>query len=316
MKKYRLIFIVVCLMISWMAITQIAVAQSSAPLKLITKYSMPESIYGRFDHLGGDLRGNRLFLAAESAHTVLIFDLRTGKYIHSIGGIKIPHAILVRQDLDRIYITDGGVGALKIYDGETYRLLKSVPLKVDADSIAYDHKSHYLYVVNGGGDAHETFSMVSVIDTTSGKKLADMKIDGDTLEAMALDSASPRMYVNVASKNSVAVIDHEMHTQIANWPVTLGKRNVAMALDEANHRLFVACRSGEIVVFDTRTGKELLSLPIAKGVDDLIFNPATKRIYASCGADGVQRSFMSSRTQITINFWPKSPPVPEERTSC
>ena len=155
---------------------------------------------------------------------------------------------------------------------------------MDADSIAYNPGNHYLYLVNGGGDAHETFSMVSVIDTTHGNKLADMKIDGDTLEAMALDSSDGRMYVNDASKNLVAVIDRKTRTQVASWPVTKGQRNVAMALDEANHRLFVACRSGEIVVFDTRTGKELQSLAIANGVDDLIFDPATKRIYASCGA--------------------------------
>ncbi len=281
MKNYRLISAAACLLVPFMA-----AAQSSAPLKPMTKYRMPDSIHGRFDHLGGDLRGNRLFLAAEGAHEVPVFDLRTGKYIRAIKDIEIPHAILVRQDINRIYVTDGGAGALKIYDGKTYRLLKTMPLKVDADSIAYDPASHYLYVVNGGGDAHETFSMVSIVDTTRGQKIADIKIDGDTLEAMALESSSHRMYVNDASKNLVAVIDRKTRSQVASWPVTMGKHNVAMALDETNHRLFVACRSGEIVVFDTKTGKELQSLAIGKGVDDLIFDPATKRIYASCGAAG------------------------------
>jgi hypothetical protein len=55
-----------------------------------------------------------------------------------------------------------------------------------------------------------------------------------------------------------------------------------MALDEPNHRLFVACRSGHIVVFDTQTGKELQALPITKGVDDLAYDSASKRIYAEC----------------------------------
>jgi hypothetical protein len=45
--------------------------------------------------------------------------------------------------------------------------------------------------------------------------------------------------------------------------------------------LFVACRAGEMVVFDTQTGKELTSLPIVKGVDDSIYDPASKRVYAS-----------------------------------
>src|SRR5262249_10832971 len=41
--------------------------------------------------------------------------------------------------------------------------------------------------------------------------------------------------------------------------------------DEPHQRLFVCCRSGHVVVFDSNTGKELQSLPIAKGVGDMVF---------------------------------------------
>jgi DNA-binding beta-propeller fold protein YncE len=57
-----------------------------------------------------------------------------------------------------------------------------------------------------------------------------------------------------------------------------------MAFDEANQRLFIACRDGNIVVFDTTSGKEVTSVPITKGVDDLVFDPGSKRLYAA--ADG------------------------------
>jgi len=56
-----------------------------------------------------------------------------------------------------------------------------------------------------------------------------------------------------------------------------------MALDEPNHRLYVACQSGHIVIFDTVTGNELQALSIARGVDDLAFDPRSKRLYAACG---------------------------------
>jgi hypothetical protein len=56
-----------------------------------------------------------------------------------------------------------------------------------------------------------------------------------------------------------------------------------MALDESSHRMFVACRGGQLIVFDLNTGKELQSLPIARGVDDISFDPASKRIYVACG---------------------------------
>jgi len=207
--------------------------------------------------------------------------------MRSIAGIKIPHAIFVRQDLDRICITDGGAGELKIYDGRTYTLLKTIPLKLDADSIGYDSATKLLYIDNGGGDAHETFSTLSAVDTNRDVKLADIKIDGDTLEAMAMETSTDKMYVNNAAKNEVVELSRKDDSILASWPVKLGKRNVAVALDEAGHRLFVASRSGEFSVLDTETGKEITSLPIGKGVDDLAFDPASKRIYAPCGGDGL-----------------------------
>jgi DNA-binding beta-propeller fold protein YncE len=259
-------------------------ARSADPVKLVAKYNMPADVKGRFDHLGVDLRSQRLFLTAETAHEVLVFDLGTGEFIRAITGIAIPHAIFCREDLNRIYITDGGAGELKNVDGKTYQLLGAAKLKVDADSIGYDPATHYLYIDNGGGDAHESFSMLSVVDTTSGTNVADIKIDGETLEAMALERATPKLYVNNPAKNQVDVVNRETRAVIASWPVTMGKRNVAMALDESSHRLFVACRSGALVVFDTETGKELQSLPIANGVDDLVFDPTNKRLYAACAS--------------------------------
>jgi len=260
------------------------VRSQTAPLKLVQTIKLPEEIKGRFDHFAVDLSGNRLFATPEDNHAVLVFELKSGKLLQTIKGIGKPHAILYRQDLNQIYVTDGDAGDLKIFDSKTYALKSSVKLLEDADSIGYDPVTKYLYIDNGGGDVHETYSMLSVIDTTSGKKVADMKVDGETLEAMALESSSPKMYVNNKAKNRVDVIDREKREILASWPITKGKTNVAMALDEANHRLFVACRSGDLIVFDTTSGKELSSLPIAQGVDDLAFAQDNQRIYAA--ADG------------------------------
>lgn len=80
---------------------------------------------------------------------------------------------------------------LRIIDNTTYKIISSVKLLVDADPIVYDPATKYLYVVNGGGDAHMSYSTISIVDTTTGKKMGEMKIDGDTLEAMAIEKSSP-----------------------------------------------------------------------------------------------------------------------------
>ena len=260
-------------------------AQTSAPLKLSAKYEMPAAVKGRFDHLGIDIGGNRLFVVGEEAQQVLVFDLSTGKFVRSIK-VDHPHAVLYREDLNRIYITDEGKGVVNIYDGKTYELVKAVSLKVDTDSIGYDPATHYLYVDNGGDNAHETFTMLSVVDTTAGTKLADIKLDGDTLEAMALEKTGDKLFLNNPAKNEVEVIDRKTNKVVTSWPVKLGKGNATMALDEPARRLFVGCRSGVIVVFDSQSGKELQALAVGRGVDDLMFDPASKRIYATSGGAG------------------------------
>jgi DNA-binding beta-propeller fold protein YncE len=103
---------------------------------------------------------------------------------------------------------------------------------------------------------------------------------------MALEKSGDKLYLNNPAKNEVEVIDRKTNKVVTSWPVKLGKSNATMALDESVHRLFVGCRSGAIVVFDSQTGKELQALPVGKGVDDLMFDPATKRIYAASGGTG------------------------------
>src|SRR6184192_3769550 len=183
-----------------------AQCQVTAPIKLIQTLELPAEVKGNFDHFGIDLKGGRLFATPDGYHAVVVFDLKTGKLVHKIDGIGKPHAVLYREDLNRIYVTDGDAGDLKIFDGTTYKLLSSVKLLEDADSIGYDPATKLLYIDNGGGDVHQTYSMVSVVDTTAGKKVGDIKVDGDTLEAMRLEKSSPKMYVNNKAKNQVEVI--------------------------------------------------------------------------------------------------------------
>ena len=263
-----------------------AVAQSQPPLKREQELQFPAGVKGRLDHLGIDVGGKRLFVVGEEGHTVLVFDLKTSKVVQQIA-IDHPHAVLYRGDLDRIYISDEGKGALNIYDGKSYQLVKTVPLKVDADSIGYDQATHDLYIVNGGDNAHEPFTMLSVVDTTAGQKVADIKIDGDTLEAMALEKNGNKLYLDNPAKNEVEVIDRKTNKLLTAWPLKMGKDNSTMAFDEAAHRLFVGCRGGQVVVYDTGTGKELQALKVSPRADDLAFDPASKRIYSISGGAGV-----------------------------
>src|ERR1700737_4900675 len=111
-------------------------AQQVPPLKLIQTIHLP-NVKGGLSHFGLDLKGNRLFATLQKEKSVQVFDLRTMKLIHTIGGFEQPYTVLYREDLDRIYVTDENGGALKIFDGKTYAPIKSVKLLLDAESVEY-----------------------------------------------------------------------------------------------------------------------------------------------------------------------------------
>lgn len=276
MKKFALASL---LALSTFAVSGVAAA--SAPLRLVRTIELPAAYRGPFDHLALDAKRHRLFLTPEAEHTVLVVDLRTGLIVDRLAGLGKPHAVLYRRDLDKLFVTDGADGSVVVFDGGTYQRIKRIPLRKDADSIGFDPSTAYLYVDNGGKDANEPVSFVSVVDTKSEKELADIRVESPSLEAMALDVYRPRLYVNDPAHNRVVVIDRWTRKPIAAWPVTLGKDNVAMALDEQHERLYVACRSRQIVVFNSTTGRELQAFPTIGGIDDLAFDRATKRLYAA-----------------------------------
>jgi len=170
---------------------------------------------------------------------------------------------------------------VKIYDSETYKPLGEAKVSIDADSIAYDAATSNLYVVSGGREAHTPYSLISVIDTNNTRKLRDIKIPSDHVEAITLEKSGPRMFINITGQNAVGVMDRNKSELSAKWPLPAGdKLNVAMAFDEANHRLFVVTRNpGKLIVMNSDDGKVIADLPAVGMVDDAAYDAQHKRIY-------------------------------------
>src|SRR6266403_75176 len=236
-------------------------AQEPVPLKLVATIPLPGLQDGDFDHFAPDVDGHRLFLTGEENGKVLILDSSTNKLIHTMEDVKAPHAIFYRKDLKK--------------------LLDEIKVSVDADSIAYDPATNYLYVVNGGREAHTPYSLISVVDTNSSKKLRDIKINSNHVEAIVLEKGGPRMFCNITGRNAVGVLDRNKSALTATWPLPAGDtQNVAMALDEANHRLFVVTRKpGKLIVLNSDSGKVIADLPAVGFVDDLSFAAKQRRLY-------------------------------------
>jgi len=265
----------------FVALAACSAAQEHTPLKLVETIPVPALHDGDFDHFAPDLDGHRLFLTAEENGKVVIIDTRMNKLVHTIDDVKAPHAILYRKDLKKLFIVDGDSSAVKVFDSDNYQLAGEIKVSIDADSIAYDPATNYLYVVNGGREAHTPYSLISVIDTNTSTKLRDIKINSNHVEAIVLEKSGPRMFCNITGQGAVGVLDRNKFTLMATWPLPSGdKLNVAMAFDEANHRLFSVTRNpGKLIVLNSDSGKVVTSLPAVGMVDDMSYDAQHKRLY-------------------------------------
>ncbi len=296
---------------------------SNEPLKLVQTVVMPAVPKGPYsDHLAVDLKSHRLFATPQAQKSVQVIDFTTGELLHTISGIENPHSVLYRADLDRIYVTDGGAGLLKIYSGKDYSQINSIDQLPDADSVGYDPATKYLYVTNGNKADGRDSSRLSVIDTTTAKRLGDIKLPAKSPEAMAMESHGSKIYVDLMDQNKVAVVDRKTKTLVTTWPVTKCKKNIAAGLDEANHRLFIGCRdtetTGTLDVFDTENGKELETYPLGGWVDYIAYDPVNGRIYASCGAPvagGGSIYVFQTNAQGHYTLLSKTPTAPRAKTA-
>jgi DNA-binding beta-propeller fold protein YncE len=272
---------------AWSCAAPLADAQAEttpAPLKLLQTIPIPGLKDGDFDHFAADLAGHRLFLTAEKNSAVEVFDLNANKLIHTITGLDEPHSMLYRADLKKLFVVDGGAAEVRMYDSGSYKYLGGIKLKDDCDSNTYDPATKYLYVVNGGRGAHEPYTLISVIDTTAAKKIADIKIETDSVEALALETSGPTLFVNMTGLNSVGVFDREKRALLATWSVAQeAQHNGPLAFDEAHHRLFLAttAKPEKFVVLDSETGKVIASIPSVSVADEISYDAKNKCIYVA-----------------------------------
>ena len=242
------------------------------------------SVEGRMDHLGVDVKGQRLFATAFDNHTLEVIDLKTGRQVHTIPNLDEPQGSFYDAANNRLFEANGGDGTVKIFDGTTFQLLKTVTLDLDADNVRYDARTMQIIVGYGG----EKFLAGKVARPGGGGALAILDSNGNKVgeigmdahpESFQLEKDGTRVFVNVPDKQEVEVADLVKGIVLARWPVTC-TTNFPMALDEPHHRLFVGCRMpARLAVFNTETGKVVASPAIVEHTDDLFFDASKGRIY-------------------------------------
>ncbi len=252
--------------------------QAASPLALEKRIELP-GVRGRIDHMSVDPRSRRLFVAALGNDTVEVVDLGAGRRVQTLRGLAEPQGVLVLPEKNRLVVANARDGSLRFFDATSLAPIRSVPLADDADNVRRDPTTGLLWVGYGAG-------ALKAVDA-DGVPGVEVPLDAHP-ESFQLEAGGPRIFVNLPNAGRIAVVDRKRGSVVASWKTGDAAANFPMALDEADRRLFVVCRTPpRLLVLDSESGAVVAELPTVGDSDDIFYDPSAKRLYASGGEGAV-----------------------------
>jgi DNA-binding beta-propeller fold protein YncE len=252
-------------------------ASGQEPLSLVRTIDLPR-VEGRIDHLAVDTAAERLYVAALGNNSLEVLDLKNSSHRRSVPAFREPQGVAALPDARLVAVANGQGEGVQFIDANDYHPVRAVRLGDDSDNVRYDLETRRLFVGFGGG-------ALAAVNPADGRVLGEARLSGHP-ESFQLERSGSRVFVNVPASRQIAVVDRAAMKVITTWPVAGASANFPMALDEANHRLFVGCRRpAKALVYDTTTGRQSGSFDIVGDTDDLFYDAARKRVYVS-GGDG------------------------------
>lgn len=258
------------------------------PLQLEEQIPVP-NVAGRLDHFTGDVKRRRLFVSALGNNTVEVIDVFAGKVVHSIKGLAQPQGPLYVPGVDKLYVANAEDGKVRVYDGATYTLRKTIDFGKDPDNVRYDEASKRVFVGFGEEDGG-----IAMIDSKTDERVGEVyKTEGHP-ESFQVEASGGHIYANVPDAGNVVESIDRKTRAVSKWPLKGLRGNYAMALNEEDHRLFTITRKTPMmVVLDTETGREVARLRAAGECDDVFFDASRKRIYV-IGGEGMVSVFQQN----------------------
>jgi len=274
MMKYRMS---IGFLVILAALVRVAVADS-VPLAVESKIALGD-VRGRIDHLAIDLKRQRLYVAELGNDTVGVVDLKEGKVVQTLRGLKEPQGIGYEPTTDTVYIANGKDGSVRLYKGADLAPVGTIELGDDADNVRIDEAAHRVWVGYGSG-------ALAAIDVNSRRKVAEIPLAAHP-ESFRLDPGGPQIFANLPGAKQIAVVDSATNKQVATWKTGLLLANFPLALDDKGQILSVFRFPARLAVFRKQDGQRLQVLDTCGDSDDLFFDPKRHRVYVTCGEGAI-----------------------------
>jgi YVTN family beta-propeller protein len=231
---------------------------------------------GGWDYATVDERTHRLFLGRDEG--VLALDLKTKQ----ITPVFVPgagvHGAFPAGDTGLVLSTNGDKNSVTVFESSTGKVVAELPVGKMPDAAAYEPKTGLVAVMNHRGGT------ASLVDVRAHKVVGTVKVGGELEFAAA--AGDGRVFVNVANKHEIAVIDVPAKKPIARYPLAGCTDPSGLAYDAADEWLVSVCGNGVTKFLRASDGGEVATLKTGAGSDAVILDAARHLVFVPAGRDG------------------------------
>jgi hypothetical protein len=256
----------------WPAAT--AAQAASPPLILEAKIPLGQ-VSGRIDHLGIDLKRQRLLVAELGNNSLGVVDLAAGKVLRRITGLSEPQGVAYVPFADSVFVANAGDGSVRVLRGEDLTPIGRIELGDDADNVRVDTARKRVLVGYGKG-------ALAVIDPVSLSKTADIRLRAHP-EGFRIDETGTQVFVNVPDAHEIVVADLAAGST-RSLPTQGAGSNFPMAIDGEAHRILVVFRNPPtLMALFSQDGHVAAKIETCGDADDVFVDRKRHRVYVSCG---------------------------------
>ncbi len=247
---------------------------AGAPLALETKIPLGQ-VSGRIDHLGIDVKRQRLFVAELGNNSLGVVDLAAGKVLRTIAGLSEPQGVAYVPFADSVFVANAGDGSVRVLRGDDLAPIGRIELGEDADNVRVDSQRNRVLVGYGNG-------ALAVIDPATRTKAADIHLKGHP-EGFQIDETGTKVFVNVPDARDIEIADLASEAT-RSLPTQGAGSNFPMAIDRDAHRVLVVFRSPPtLMALSSQDGGIVAKIETCGDADDVFVDPKRRRVYVSCG---------------------------------
>jgi DNA-binding beta-propeller fold protein YncE len=276
---------------------------ANPPLVLEEKIALGQ-VNGRIDHLGIDVKRQRLLVAELGNNSLGVVDLAAGKVLRRIAGLSEPQGVAYVPFSDSIFVANAGDGSVRVLRGEDLGPIGRIELGDDADNVRLDTARNRVLVGYGKG-------ALAVIDPASLSKTGDIRLKAHP-EGFQIDETGTEVVVNVPGAHEIVVADLATGST-QSLPTQGAGSNFPMAIDSEAHRVLVVFRSPPtLMTLSSQDGHVVAKAETCGDADDVFVDHKRRRVYVSCGEGVVD---VLEPLEAGYRRLARVPAVPGARTS-